>query len=31
MEELLNWLEYVEDVRQQTKVRHKLKDVLERV
>ena len=28
MEELLNWLEYIEDVRQQTKVRHKLKDIL---
>lgn len=28
MEELLNWLEYIEDIRQQTKVRHKLKDIL---
>lgn len=28
MEELLNWLEYIEYVRQQTKVRHKLKDIL---
>lgn len=28
MEELLNWLEYIEDVRQQTKVRHKLKDIV---
>ena len=28
MKALLNWLEYVEDVRQQTKARHKLKDIL---
>lgn len=28
MEELLDWLEYIEDVRQARKVRHKLKDIL---
>ena len=28
MEELLNWMEYIEDVRQERKVRHKLKDIL---
>lgn len=28
MEELLNWMEYIEDVRQAGKVRHKLKDIL---
>ncbi len=28
MEELLNWMEYIEDVRQAKKVRHKLKDIL---
>ena len=28
MEVLLNWLEYSADIRQQTKVRHKLKDIL---
>ena len=28
MQELLDWLEYVEDGRQQSKVRHKLKDIL---
>jgi len=28
MEELLNWMEYIEDVRQARKVRHKLKDIL---
>lgn len=27
-EELLNWMEYIEDVRQIKKVRHKLKDIL---
>ena len=27
MQELLDWLEYVEDGRQQSKVRHKLKDM----
>ena len=28
MKELLNWMEYIEDVRQARKVRHKLKDIL---
>ena len=28
MEELLSWLDYVEDSRQQSKVRHSLKDIL---
>ena len=28
MEELLSWMEYIEDVRQQGKVKHPLKDVL---
>ena len=28
MEELLNWMEYIEDVRQAKKVCHKLKDIL---
>lgn len=28
MEELLEWMEYIEDVRQKKKVRHKLKDIL---
>lgn len=28
MEELLGWMEYIEDVRQTRKVRHKLKDIL---
>lgn len=28
MEELLQWMEYIEDVRQQNKVRHTLKDIL---
>lgn len=28
MEELLEWMEYIEDVRQARKVRHKLKDIL---
>lgn len=28
MEELLQWMEYIEDVRQAKKVRHKLKDIL---
>lgn len=28
MEELLNWMEYIEDTRQKRKVRHKLKDIL---
>ena len=28
MEELLEWMEYIEDVRQKRKVRHKLKDIL---
>ena len=27
MEELLEWMEYMEDVRQAKKVRHKLKDI----
>lgn len=28
MEELLQWMEYIEDVRQERKVRHLLKDIL---
>lgn len=28
MDELLQWLEYIEDVRQERKVRHQLKDIL---
>ena len=28
MNELLDWMEYMEDVRQERKVRHKLKDIL---
>ena len=28
MEELLQWLEYIEDIRQKRKVRHSLKDIL---
>lgn len=28
MEELLNWMEYIEDVCRERKVRHKLKDIL---
>lgn len=28
MQELLDWMEYIEDVRQVRKVRHKLKDIL---
>ena len=28
MEELLQWLEYIEDIRQERKVRHQLKDLL---
>lgn len=28
MEELLQWMEYIEDIRQEKKVRHLLKDVL---
>ncbi|EOT27318.1 hypothetical protein C805_01426 [Eubacterium sp. 14-2] len=28
MNELLEWMEYIEDNRQQTKVRHKLKDII---
>ena len=28
MEELLQWMEYIKDVRQEKKVRHKLKDIL---
>ena len=28
VEELLEWMEYIEDVRQAKKVRHKLKDIL---
>lgn len=28
MQELLEWMEYIEDKRQQTKVRHKLKDII---
>ena len=31
MQELHDWLEYVEDVRQQSKVRHRLKDILIRI
>ena len=28
MQELLEWMDYIEDTRQQTKVRHTLKDIL---
>lgn len=28
MKELLEWMDYIEDIRQQTKVRHKLKDII---
>lgn len=28
MEELLSWMEYIEDVRQHGKVKHSLKDIL---
>ncbi len=28
MEELLNWLEFIEDSRQQSKVKHTLKDII---
>ena len=28
MQELSDWMEYIEDVRQARKVRHKLKDIL---
>ena len=28
MEELLQWMEYIEDIRQERKVRHSLKDIL---
>ncbi len=28
MEKLLQWMEYIEDVRQEKKIRHKLKDIL---
>ena len=28
MKELLDWMEYIEDIRQPGKVRHKLKDIL---
>lgn len=28
MQELFEWMEYIEDTRQQTKVRHTLKDIL---
>ena len=28
MEELLEWMDYIEDIRQTNKVRHKLKDIL---
>lgn len=28
MDELLEWMDYIEDNRQQTKVRHKLKDII---
>ncbi len=28
MEELLKWMEYIEDIRQEKKVRHLLKDIL---
>lgn len=28
MNELLDWMEYIEDVRQEKKVRHKLKDII---
>jgi len=28
MEELLQWLEYIDDIRQKRKVRHSLKDIV---
>ena len=28
LKELLDWMEYIEDIRQPRKVRHKLKDIL---
>ena len=28
MDELLEWMDYIEDKRQQRKVRHKLKDII---
>lgn len=28
MQESLEWMDYIEDTRQQTKVRHTLKDIL---
>lgn len=28
MKELLDWMEYIEDVRQTRKVHHKIKDIL---
>lgn len=28
MDELLQWMEYIEDIHQQNKVRHSLKDIL---
>lgn len=28
MDELLQWMEYIEDIRQQSKVRYSLKDIL---
>lgn len=28
MEELLEWMDYIEDIRQEKKVRHKLKDII---
>lgn len=28
MEELLQWLEYIEDIHQKRKVRHQLKDIV---
>ncbi len=28
MKELLDWMEYIEDIRQSRKVRHRLKDIL---
>lgn len=28
MEELLQWIEYIEDIRQKRKVRHSLKDIV---
>ena len=28
VEELLEWMDYIEDIRQEKKVRHKLKDII---